>query len=69
MGHSLQSLGLQLHGPLLATRPLAVVASYLERAEVLEADKGGGGEEFYLAQLDGQLLELREAPKLVRVHN
>ena len=58
LGHPLEGLRLELHGPLLAAGPLAVVAADLQRAEVLEADEGGGGEELDLAELDGELVEL-----------
>ena len=69
LGHPLEGLRLELHGPLLAAGPLAVVAADLQRAEVLEADEGGGGEELDLAELDGELVELELLPELVRVHD
>lgn len=69
LGHPLEGLRLELHGPLLAARPLAVVAPDLQRAEVLQTHEGGGREELDLAELDGELVELELLPELVRVHD
>lgn len=45
------------------------MAADLQRAEVLQAHEGGGGEELDLAELDGELVELEQLPELVRVHD
>ena len=37
--------------------------------QVLQAHKGGGREEFDLAELDGELPQLRLSPELVRLHH
>ena len=63
----LEGLGLQLHGH--AAGPLAVVSPDDQLPQVLQAHKGGGREEFDLAELDGEFPQLRLSPELVRLHH
>ena len=65
--HPLQGLGLQLHGH--AAGPLAVVPPDDQLPQVLQAHEGGGGEKFDLAELDGELPQLRLGPELVSLHH
>ena len=63
----LEGLRLELHGH--AGGPLTVVAPDDQLPQVLQADKGGGGEEFDLTELDGEFPQLGLGAELVRLHH
>ena len=65
--HPLESLGLQLH--VHAAGPLAVVSPDDQLPQVLQAHEGRGREEFDLAELDGELPQLRLGAELVSLHH
>ena len=64
---ALEGLRLELHGH--AGGPLTVVAPDDQLPQVLQADKGGGGEEFDLTELDGEFPQLGLGAELVRLHH
>ena len=65
--HPLESLGLQLH--VHAAGPLAVVSPDDQLPQVLQAHESRGWEEFDLAELDGELPQLRLGAELVSLHH